>query len=195
MNLKALWCRIRGYHRSYRQLPPAMCAPTPTLNVEAVEASDEDRAFIAAANPQTILDLLAELARVRGLLQRQWISVEERLPWTGAFYIKRGDQYHCQFRDMILYVTNSGTEEKFAEQWCADFNKRLAEHNTDVLAQKAKELAVRVWMRLTDPDPPTFPQSSSLVSQGAESADIGKLDAADESGVEMGKVNRVDEEK
>jgi hypothetical protein len=25
--LKALWCKVRGYHRSYHVLPPAGCVP------------------------------------------------------------------------------------------------------------------------------------------------------------------------
>jgi hypothetical protein len=125
-----------GWYRSDPNWLGAWCLETqsfsPTLNVEAVEASDEDRAFIAAANPQTILDLLAELARVRGLLQRTSENMEA----------------------MCLAIAR----------------------NDGVMCAETVNMAAKLAISLR---------------AGAESADIGKLDTADEK---MCKCGHSDEE-
>jgi hypothetical protein len=93
--------------------------------------------------------LKAELARVRGLLQRQWVSVEERERIANEMLVKHGFSGNT----VPVWKTNAA------------------------IVKAVKEALA------------TFPQSSSLVPEGAESADIGKLDSGDESG----KVNRVGE--
>jgi hypothetical protein len=111
--------------------------------------------FYAAATPRAILDLLAELARVRGLLQRTTAIVQE-------------------FRD------------------CQKESEEIDKLCVDVLAPPPewdKRTTLNLKRRIDVEDK----ADDLLAERGAESADIGKLDTADKSGVEMGKVNRVEE--
>jgi hypothetical protein len=165
------------------------------LNVEAVEASDEDRAFIAAANPQTILDLLAELARVRGLLQRQWVSVEERLPTDMRIVnialcssvVATGWYNHGKAQWRMWGYDNRKNLEGVThwQPLPATVGINLTDAPKDeptIIRTEHPEQYAQAMVAGCQHVVPTFPQSSSPVSQGAESADIGKLDTADESG-------------